>query len=107
MAILFGMILGGAVIASSHGNLTWISLTVMTIAILGYISSRFILKQNVTAPDLKIDWNFFRTSYQTLKYVESFTFDFYHFIGKFLVLVLRRNVSHSNSANDLAKSACF
>lgn len=32
MAILFGMILGGAVIASSDGNLLWISITVVAIA---------------------------------------------------------------------------
>ena len=81
MAILFGMILGGAVIASSHGDLTWISLTVLTIAILGYISSRFILKQNVTAPDLKIDWNFFRTSYQTMKYAKSLPLVFTILLG--------------------------
>ncbi|PWB15888.1 MFS transporter [Acinetobacter sp. AM] len=71
MAILIGMILGGAVISASDGNLFWISLTIVTIAILGYLSSRFILKQNVTTPDLKIDWNFFRTSFQTLKYAKS------------------------------------
>jgi MFS family permease len=46
-------------------------LTIVTIAILGYLSSRFILKQNVTTPDLEIDWNFFRTSFQTLKYAKS------------------------------------
>lgn len=71
MAILIGMILGGAVISASDGNLFWISLTIVMIAILGYFSSRFILKQNVTTPDLKIDWNFFRTSFQTLKYAKS------------------------------------
>ena len=81
MAILFGMILGGAVIASSQGNLIWISLTVMTIAILGYITSRFILKQNVTTPDLKIDWNFFRTSYQTMKYAKSLPLIFTILLG--------------------------
>lgn len=81
MAILFGMILGGAVIASSHGNLTWISLTVLTIAVLGYLSSRFILKQNVTTPDLKIDWNFFRTSYQTMKYAKSLPLIFTILLG--------------------------
>ncbi|WP_180115144.1 MFS transporter [Acinetobacter sp. YH12140] len=81
MAILIGMILGGTVIASSNGNLTWISLTVLSIAILGYISSRFILKQNVTAPDLKIDWNFFRTSYQTIKYAKSLPLVFTILLG--------------------------
>lgn len=71
IAILIGMILGGAVISVSQGNLIWISLTVVIIAILGYLSSRFILKQQVSSPDLKIDWNFFRTSFQTLKYAKS------------------------------------
>nr|WP_279052348.1 MFS transporter [Acinetobacter tandoii] len=71
MAILIGMILGGAVISASDGNLLWISLTIVTIAILGYFSSRFILKQNISTPDLEIDWNFFRTSFKTLKYAKS------------------------------------
>lgn len=81
MAILIGMILGGAVISASQGNLIWISLTVVIIAILGYISSRFVLKQNVTSPDLKIDWNFFRTSFQTLKYAKSLPIIFLILLG--------------------------
>lgn len=81
MAILIGMILGGAVISASDGNLLWISLTVVTIAILGYISSRFVLKQNVTSPDIKIDWNFFRTSFQTLKYAKSLPIIFLILLG--------------------------
>ena len=71
MAILIGMILGGAVISLSQGNLIWISLTVLIIAILGYASSRFILKQPVTAAEIDIDWNFFRTSFQTLRYAKN------------------------------------
>ena len=71
VAILLGMILGGAVISTSQGNLLWISLTVIILAVLGYFSSRFVLKQTVTSAALKIDWNFFRTSYQTLKYAKS------------------------------------
>lgn len=47
MAILFGMILGGAVIASSDGNLLWISITVVAIACIGYLFSRFILPQKL------------------------------------------------------------
>lgn len=81
MAILIGMILGGAVISASDGNLVWISLTVVTIAVLGYISSRFVLKQNVTSPDIKIDWNFFRTSFQTLKYAKSLPIIFLILLG--------------------------
>ena len=81
IAILVGMILGGAVISMSQGNLIWISLTVVIIAVLGYLSSRFILKQPVSSPDLKIDWNFFRTSFQTLKYAKSIPLIFMILLG--------------------------
>lgn len=81
IAILFGMILGGAVIATSAGNLLWISITVVTIACLGYLCSRFILPQKVAAPDLKIDWNFLRTSLQTVKYAKSIPVIFMILLG--------------------------
>lgn len=81
MAILIGMILGGAVISLSAGNLLWISLTVLIIALFGYISSRFILKQKVTAPDIQVDWNFFRTSFQTIKYAKSLPMIFIILLG--------------------------
>lgn len=81
IAILIGMILGGAVISVSQGNLIWISLTVVIIAVLGYLSSRFILKQQVSSPDLKIDWNFFRTSFQTLQYAKSISLIFMILLG--------------------------
>ena len=81
MAILIGMILGGAVISTSEGNLLWISVTVLSIAVLGYFSSKFIIKQQVTAPDLKVDWNCFRTSLQTLKYAKSLPMIFTILLG--------------------------
>src|SRR5690606_28578597 len=81
LAILVGMILGGAVIAASNGHLLWISLTILTIAILGYWSSRSILKQSIPAPDIQIDWNFFRTSFQTLKYAKSLPLIFLILLG--------------------------
>ncbi|MGE8557400.1 MAG: MFS transporter [Acinetobacter sp.] len=81
IAILVGMILGGAVISASDGNLLWISLTIVTIALLGYFSSRFVLKQKVAAPDVQIDWNFFRTSFQTLGYAKSLPVVFLILLG--------------------------
>ena len=81
MAILIGMILVGAVISMSQGNLLWISLTVLTIACLGYFSSRFILKQEVSSPNIQIDWNFFRTSFQTVKYAKSLRLIFLILLG--------------------------
>ena len=81
IAILLGMILGGAVISVSAGNLVWISLTVVIIALIGYASSRFVLTQRVTAPDIQIDWNFFRTNFQTLKYAKSLPMIFLILLG--------------------------
>ena len=81
LAILFGMILGGAVIAASTGNLIWISLTVLSIAVVGYFSSRYILKQSIPAPEINIDWNFFRTSFQTIKYAKSLPLVFLILLG--------------------------
>ena len=81
IAILLGMILGGAVIALSEGQLLWISLTVVIIALLGYIASRFILKQQIPAPTLQVDWNFFRTSIQTLQYAKSLPLIFTILLG--------------------------
>ncbi|MEX5379820.1 MFS transporter [Acinetobacter towneri] len=81
IAILLGMILGGAVISVSAGNLVWISLTVVIIALIGYASSRFVLTQRVTAPDIQIEWNFFRTSFQTLKYAKSLPMIFLILLG--------------------------
>lgn len=81
LAILFGMILGGSVISASQGNMFWISFTVVGIACLGYFSSRFISKQNIAAPHIKVDWNFFRTSWQTLKYAKSLPIIFCVLLG--------------------------
>lgn len=81
IAILIGMILGGAVISSSQGNLWWISLTVTMIAIIGYICSTFVLKQKVTENNIEIDWNFFRTSVQTIRYAKSLPLVFLVLLG--------------------------
>ena len=81
IAILIGMILGGAVISSSQGNLWWISLTVTMIAIIGYICSTFVLKQKVTENNIEIDWNFFRTSIQTIRYAKSLPLVFLVLLG--------------------------
>lgn len=81
IAILVGMILGGAVISLSAGNLLWISLTVLAIAVVGYLASRFILKQPIAAPQLEVDWNFFRTSIQTFKYAKNLPLIFLILLG--------------------------
>lgn len=54
---------------------------VVGIALIGYICSRFVLKQKVSAPDIKIDWNFFRTSLQTIRYAKSLPLIFTILLG--------------------------
>ncbi len=81
IAILIGMILGGAVISLSQGHMIWICLTIVSIAVVGYIASRFILKQSTTNTDLKIDWNFFRTSFETIRYAKSLPLIFMVLLG--------------------------
>ncbi|MEG0481480.1 MAG: MFS transporter [Acinetobacter sp.] len=81
IAILIGMILGGAVISLSQGNMIWICLTIISIAVIGYLCSRFVLKQPTTNTDLEIDWNFFRTSFQTIRYAKSLPLIFTVLLG--------------------------
>ncbi len=67
LAILLGMVLGGIVISFSTGNMWWICLTLIGIAICGYLSSRMILTQKIADPNLKVNWNFFATSWQIIR----------------------------------------
>ena len=80
IAILMGMILGGAVISISQGNLFWISLTVVVIACLGYLTSRFILPQKYL-PLISRLTGIFRTSFQTIQYAKSLPLIFTILLG--------------------------
>lgn len=71
IAILIGMVLGGAIIFWSQGEMLWISLTVLVIAIVGYLCSRYILPQPIPDAKLAVDWNFLHTSIDTLRYAKS------------------------------------
>lgn len=68
LAILLGMVIGGIVISLSAGNMWWICLTLIGVAILGFVSSRMILKQKIADPNLKVNWNVFATSWQIVKF---------------------------------------
>lgn len=81
LAILIGMILGGTILSASNHDLTWICATILTIAALGFISSLYILKQRVNEPHLKIDWNVFRTSWQTIQYAKNIRIIFLILLG--------------------------
>ena len=66
-AILLGMVIGGIVISFSAGSMLWICVTLVSVAIIGYLSSRMILPQKIADADCQINWNFFVTSWQMLR----------------------------------------
>ncbi|MFU8925225.1 MFS transporter [Acinetobacter puyangensis] len=81
LAILLGMVIGGIVISLSAGSMWWISLTVLAVAILGYFSSRQILKQKIADPTLKVNWNFFVTSGQIIRLSYGLPLIFFILLG--------------------------
>ncbi|OUY07087.1 MFS transporter [Acinetobacter populi] len=81
LAILLGMVIGGIVISLSAGSMWWISLTVLAVAVLGYLSSRQILKQKIADSTLKVNWNFFVTSGQIIRLSYSLPLIFLILLG--------------------------
>lgn len=56
VAILLGTIVGGLLILAPSGSV-WVSLGVVAVAILGYLSSRRIPPAAAADPGMRIDWN--------------------------------------------------
>ncbi len=81
LAILAGMILGGAIMANAGGNFAWISGTLLAIAVIGYLFSHEIPAQSVGHAHLKINWNVFVTTKETLLYASKLGDVFYTIIG--------------------------
>ena len=70
IAILTGTIFGGILITiPDHGKLI-VSVAIITIAILGYISSRFIPKAPSLSDRMNINWNLFTSTWQNIKYAK-------------------------------------
>lgn len=67
LAILLGTILGGLLVAQAQFAL-YVSATVVSIAVLGYLASRAIPAAPPAAPDLKINWNPLTESWANLQF---------------------------------------
>ncbi len=65
IAILFGTIAGGVAIALPGGPM-WVSAVALVVAVVGYVASRGIPLAPAADPDLKIDWNPFTQTWQTI-----------------------------------------
>lgn len=73
MAILTGMMMAGALtqIQPQSQMMMWLSGAVLAFAGLGYVACRFIPSMPAPQPNLVVDWNIFRTSWQTVTYLYS------------------------------------
>ena len=80
LAILIGMIVAG-LLTQLPQSLYWISATVVVIALLGYVATRYIPITPAMQPDLKINWNIFTTSMATVRYLYSLPFLFFIILG--------------------------
>lgn len=83
ISILTGTMLGGVLILSGdlEQTLLWTSLTVLLIALLGWLASRQIPALAPNNAALKIDWNIARTSVQTLRAAWHLRGVFYAMLG--------------------------
>ena len=65
MSILLGMMLGIGLMTSGHPAPA--SIAIITIAVVGYVASRFVPQAPPTAPNLKINWNPITSSWPIVK----------------------------------------
>jgi len=66
LAILGGTI-GAGVLMSREGYAHWVGAAVVSVAVLGYLSSRGIPRVAAALPALELDWNIFRQSWRILR----------------------------------------
>ncbi|MEX2496922.1 MAG: MFS transporter [Woeseia sp.] len=57
LAIILGLIAGGLAVAAGTGDLTILALSLISVAILGYVTSHSIPLTRAVDPGLKINWN--------------------------------------------------
>lgn len=70
LAILLGTMLGGWLIARSYG-VPGVSVVIVAIAVLGYLTARAIPTAPAAAPDLKINWNAFSETWRNIAFLRS------------------------------------
>jgi len=71
LAILIGTIVGGAIAALEGDLALWLSLTILVVSIVGYLTSKQIPETPSVEPELKINWNPFTETYRSLKFLKS------------------------------------
>ncbi len=70
VAILLGTVLGGVLIAQEQGR-QYVAYAIISFAIAGYLSSRFIPITPSLNEGMKINWNVFAETYRNIKFLKS------------------------------------
>lgn len=70
LAILSGTILGAQLVVSEQGRL-WVSLTLISVAAAGYLTSCHIPKAKAAAPQTQVSFNILRATWHTLQYAAT------------------------------------
>ena len=70
VAILLGTLAGGIVVSLPEGT-RWTSITVVVLAMLGYLASRGIPRAGAAAPELRINWNPLSVTLRNLAFTRS------------------------------------
>jgi MFS family permease len=71
VAILLGTILGGVLIALKPHGAYFVSLTVVCVASIGWVASRFIPNAEPADSNLRINWNFFDETFHILGFARE------------------------------------
>jgi len=71
LAILIGTIIGGAIAALEMDIAFWLSITVLSVSVIGYLTSRSIPITPSVVPELKINWNPITETYRNLKFLTT------------------------------------
>ena len=66
VAILLGTITGGFIVQTDNGE-TWVGIIMITVAVMGWLSSRMILYAAAESPELKLDINPMTQTWKTMK----------------------------------------
>ncbi len=81
LAILFGTACGGLLIGIDVAGPRWVAVAVVLIAVAGYLSSVRIPDIPALAPDMRINWNLFSATAQTMAYATRSRFIFLSVAG--------------------------
>lgn len=114
IAILLGTIGGGLLILSTHG-IACIAISIITVALLGWLASQLIIKKQPVVPNLKINWKLHQETkkimLESTKYPEIFRailgISWFWFIGAIFLAQIPAFVKNMLYANEQVVSLLF